>query len=189
MTYRGVTTSRPHTPKPNQKNELAATKRGNYIHAALAEMSANNFQTIPAWIDRTTEAYVSIRRAQAWLLDHRAETIMAEREVTYLADNNTRVIGRIDLLAYITGDDGEKEIALIDFKTEDRRSYETDAKAQLQAWSYQLLEYIRGIPDRYKPSSAVIIHLPRQSIAKIKKAKVTVCGTDDKSKELKSGRN
>ena len=175
MTIRGVTTSRPHAAKPNHKNETAAAMRGRYIHTALAEMSANNFQTIPAWVNKTTEAYVSIRRAQRWLLDHDAETIMAEREVTYIADDNTRVIGRIDLLAYITGDDGAKEIALIDYKTEDRRTYEIDATKQLQAWSYQLLEYIRGIPERYRPSSAVIIHMPRQTVAKIRKAKVAAC--------------
>lgn len=172
MTIRGVTSSRPHTAKPNYKNEVAATKRGTYIHAALAEMSADNFRTIPAWVDRSTEAYVSIRRAQTWLLSHHAETIMAEREVTYQADDGTRVIGRVDLLAYITSDTGAREIALIDYKTEERRTYETDARAQLQAWSYQLLEYIRGIPERYKPSSAYIIHMPRQSVVNIRKAKV-----------------
>lgn len=187
MTIRGVTTSRPHAAKPNHKNETAAAMRGRYIHTALAEMSASNFRKIPAWVDKSTEAYVSIRRAQAWLLDHDAETIMAERSVAYKTSDGTTVLGRIDLLAYITGDDGAKEIALIDYKTEDRRAYELDAQKQIRAWSYQLLEYIRGIPERYKPDSAVIIHLPRQSVAKIRKAKVTACETDDK-KELTSVR-
>ena len=171
---RAVTASIPHRRLPNAtKNEEAAAKRGTYIHTALAEMSASNFREIPAWVDRTSEAYISIRRAQRWLLDHEAETIMAERSVAYQAADGATVLGRIDLLAWITTDDGSREIALIDYKTEDRRAYEIDAQKQIRAWSYQLTEYIRGIPDRYTPSSAYIIHMPRQSVISIRKVSVT----------------